>query len=159
VQEHFGVAPDLAVFAKGIANGMPLSVYCGKAEVMDKLDRAIVSSTYGGEALSLAAAKACIETYRSEPVIEHIWRQSERVWSGLDGLLQERGVPARVQGLWPCPAITFGPDAPEGLEDRFYRAAYAHGVSLYHVSYVTYSHQDSDIDETLERLQKAVKEL
>jgi glutamate-1-semialdehyde 2,1-aminomutase len=159
VQEHFGVTPDLAVFAKGIANGMPLSVYCGRAEIMEKLDRAIVSSTYGGEALSLAAAKACIETYRSEPVIEHIWRQSERVWSGLDGLFREHGVPGRVEGLWPCPAITFGPDAPEGLEDRFYRAAYAHGVSLYHVSYVTYSHQDSDIDETLERLQKAVKEL
>ena len=40
-----------------------------------------------------------------------------------------------------------------------YRAAYRHGVSLYSIPYVTFSHQDSDLDETLERLAKAVKEL
>ena len=82
VQEYFGVTPDLAVFAKGIANGMPLSVYCGKADVMDRLSEAIVSSTYGGEALSLAAAKATITTYRNENVIAHFWRMGERLTTG-----------------------------------------------------------------------------
>jgi glutamate-1-semialdehyde 2,1-aminomutase len=159
VQEHFGVTPDLSVFAKGVANGMPLGVYCGKAEIMEKLDKAVVSSTYGGEALSLAAAKACIQTYRSEPVIKHLWRQAERAWSGLDGLFRQHGVPCRMKGLWPCMTIAFGQDAPPDLEDRFYRAAYSHGVSLYQIPYVTYSHQDSDIDETLERMEKAVREL
>jgi glutamate-1-semialdehyde 2,1-aminomutase len=159
VQEHFGVTPDLSVFAKGVANGMPLGVYCGKAEIMEKLDKAIVSSTYGGEALSLAAARACIQTYRDEPVIKHLWRQGERVWSGLDDLFKQNGIPCRMQGLHPCIAITFGQDAPDDMEDRFYRAAYRHGVSLYQIPYVTYSHQDSDIDETLERMEKAVKEL
>ena len=159
IQEHFGVTPDLSVFAKGIANGMPLGVYCGKAEVMEKLDKAIVSSTYGGETLSLAAARAAIRTYQTRPVVEHIWRLAERVWSGLDDLFKRHGVPARMKGLWPCIAITFDPGAPDELEARFYRAAYRHGVSLYQIPYVTFSHQDSDIDETLERMEKAVKEL
>jgi len=159
LQEHFGVTPDLAVFAKGVANGMPLGVYCGKAEIMDKLDRAIVSSTYGGEALTLAAAKACIETYRAEPVIEHIWRLAERVWAGMEDLCKEHGIPCRMRGLWPCIALTFEKDAREDLHARFFRAAYRNGVSLYDIPYVTYSHQDADIDETLERMESAVKEL
>ena len=82
-----------------------------------------------------------------------------RVWSGLDDLFKRYGVPGRMKGLWPCMAITFEHDAPDGLEARFYRAAYSQGVSLYHIPYVTYSHQDSDVDETLERMEKAVKEL
>jgi len=66
-QEYFGVTPDLAVFAKGIANGMPLSAYVGKREIMQQMDKVTVSSTYGGESLSLAAAKAA-STSTSSPV-------------------------------------------------------------------------------------------
>jgi glutamate-1-semialdehyde 2,1-aminomutase len=159
VQEHFRVTPDMAVFAKGVANGMPLGVYCGKAEIMDKLDKAIVSSTYGGEALTLAAAKACIKTYMSEPVIEHLWKKGERVWTGLEALCKKHGVPCRMRGLWPCISLSFEKGAPEDLPARFFRAAYKHGVSLYDIPYVTYSHQDADLDETLERMEGAVSEL
>lgn len=159
VQEHFGVTPDLAVFAKGMANGMPLSVYCGKAEIMDKLDKAIVSSTYGGEALSLAAAKATITTYRTQDVIQHIWEKAERLWTGTNDLFATHAIAAEMKGLWPCAAIVFSPDAPEGLRERFYRAAYRSGVSLYDLSYVNFSHHDSDIAETLERMDRALREL
>lgn len=159
VQEYFGVAPDLAVFAKGMANGMPLSAYCGRAAVMDRLDKAIVSSTYGGEALSLAAAKATIETYRSRGVISHIWKTGETFCTGLKGVFRRHGVDADVRGLYPCAALTFGSGAPAEIAERFFRAAYRHGVSLYNVNYVNFSHQEADILEALERLDAAVKAL
>ena len=155
VQEYFGVTPDLAVFAKGIANGMPLSVYCGQAGIMDKLDTATVSSTYGGEALSLAAAKATLLTYQTQPVIAHIWQKAERVWSGFNNLFTQYGIPGKLLGLWPCIAITFDGSAPTDLPERFYRAAYRNGISLYNIPYVTFSHQDADIAETrMERLER-----
>jgi glutamate-1-semialdehyde 2,1-aminomutase len=159
VQEFFGVIPDLSVFAKGIANGLPLSVYCGKADIMDKLDQAVVSSTYGGEVLSLAAAKATIETYQTHSVILHIWQKAERVWSGLNGLFKQYNIPGRLQGLWPCISILFEKHAPTDLEEHFFRAAYNHGVSLYNIPYVSFSHQNGDIDETLERMESALKTL
>ncbi len=159
VQEHFGVTPDLAVFAKGIANGMPLAAYCGRAEIMDKLDKAIVSSTYGGEALSLAAAKATIATYREQKVVAHLWSKGEALWRGVNALFEQHGVPAKVVGLWPCPAFSFAREAPADLPDRFYRAAYRCGVSLYQTSYVSFSHQDADVAETLERLERGIREL
>lgn len=159
VQEYFGVTPDLAVFAKGVANGMPLSVYCGRAEIMDKLKTVVVSSTMGGEALSLAAAKASITTYRTGNVIGHIWKKAETLWRGVNALFRQHHVPAELTGCWPCPAIRFAPDAPQGLPQKFYRAVYRHGVSLYSVPYVNFSHQDRDVAETLERLNQGVGEL
>jgi glutamate-1-semialdehyde 2,1-aminomutase len=159
VQEYFGVLPDLAVFSKGIANGMPLSAYVGRREIMAALDKMIVSSTFAGETLSLAAAKASLRTYETEDVIGHLWRQGETLWSGLNALFARYSLPAQARGLWPCPQITFsGSDA--GLtREAFFRAAYRNGVSLYDVSYVNFSHQDADIAETLERLETACKEV
>ena len=158
VQEYFGVVPDLAVFAKGVANGMPLSVYCGKAEIMDKLDKAIISSTYAGETLTLAAAKAAITTYLGADVVGHIWRHGEKLWQGVNALFREYDLPAAAKGFWPCPLLSFDPKGPADLQERFFRAAYRNGVSLYSVSYVNFSHQDAEIDETLERLEGAVRE-
>jgi len=45
------------------------------------------------------------------------------------------------------------------VRDAFFRAAYRNGVSLYNVSYVNYSHQDHDIEETLQRLERACAQL
>ena len=60
-QERFGVKADLACFSKAIANGMPLAALTGRADVMRLLDRDVFFfTTFGGEALSLAAAKATI---------------------------------------------------------------------------------------------------
>ncbi len=158
VQEYFGVLPDLAVFSKGIANGMPLSAYVGRWEILQALDRVSVSSTFAGETLSLAAAKATLQTYRDQDVIGHLWRQGETLWTGVNHLFDRYRLPCKVEGFWPCPQFIFSPDAP-AVRERFFRAAYRHGVSLYDVSYVNFSHRDADIAEALQRLETACCEL
>lgn len=60
-QSYFGVTPDLATFGKGMANGYPLSALVGRKEIMALMDRIFYSGTFGGETLSLAAAKATID--------------------------------------------------------------------------------------------------
>ncbi|MCK5803078.1 MAG: aminotransferase class III-fold pyridoxal phosphate-dependent enzyme [Lentisphaeria bacterium] len=162
VQEYFGVTPDLAVFAKGVANGMPLSVYCGRADVMGLCDRGgsvCISSTYGGEALSLAAAKTVIDVYCEENVVGHLWSMGERMWGSLNGMFREHGVPLEFKGPWPCPQLTAGSDAPTDLVSRFMRAAFRNRVVLYNVSYVNFSVHEADAVEALERLEKAISEL
>jgi glutamate-1-semialdehyde 2,1-aminomutase len=154
--EYFKFKPDLAVFAKGMANGMPISTFVGSAEVMKTLDECIVSSTYGGETLSLAAAEAVINFYKKHDVCAHIWRGGEMLWSGLQKLFDAHGIGITVKGLWPCPRF-LSDDAT--LIPKFMRAAYANGIALYNVSYVNYSHKDSDLTEALERLEKAVKSM
>ena len=158
VQEYFGVTPDLAVFAKAIANGMPLSVYCGKAKYMDVLQDAVVSSTYAGEALSLAAAKCVMEIYQREPVIEHLWKMAQMLWGNFNALARQYGMPVEVpEPINPIARFVFKDSTIEDFPNRFRRGCYANGISFYDGGYVNYSHTAADVAETLEKVEKVFK--
>ncbi|WP_164821619.1 aspartate aminotransferase family protein [Paenibacillus koleovorans] len=161
IQQHFGVTPDMAVFSKGMANGMPISAYVGRKEVMAACDRGgtVISSTFGGETLSLAASKATLQVYKEQNVVGHLWKQGEALWGGMNRVFDRLGVPIELKGFWTCPAFTAKAGAEADIVSRFMRQAYANGVSLYSVSYVNFSHKDADIAETLERLEQACHNL
>ncbi|MBN2582396.1 MAG: aminotransferase class III-fold pyridoxal phosphate-dependent enzyme, partial [Planctomycetes bacterium] len=71
-QERFGVTPDLAAIGKGVANGMPVSAIVGRADLLRLIEEGVfVSTTFGGEALSLAAALKTVEILRRPGSFEH----------------------------------------------------------------------------------------
>jgi len=162
MQEYTGAVPDLATFAKGMANGMPLSCYCGRAEIMDLVPQAGISSTYSGDTLSLAAAVATVREYRTKGVIEHLWARGEELMTGMNGLFEKHGLDCRVAGCPPCPPIgvhAADPLARKSAQQDLWRAFYRNGVSLYTVAYVNFSHSADDIAETLERMDRAMAEV
>ena len=67
-QELFNITPDLATFGKGIANGFPLAAVVGKKEIMLEMEKVFISGTFGGELLSLAAAKVVLQKHINEDV-------------------------------------------------------------------------------------------
>ncbi|WP_372467886.1 aminotransferase class III-fold pyridoxal phosphate-dependent enzyme [Microbacterium maritypicum] len=154
--EATGVLPDLSVFGKGIANGMPLAVYCGRREVLGVLDRGevVVTSTYGGETLSLAAATATMTAMRDRDVIARLLASGTRLQNGLNAVFAEAGSGIRLVGHPACPQFV-GADAEV---QAFLRAAFRHGLSFYRVVYVNAAHTEADIDETLRRAAFAVRE-
>lgn len=161
-QEYFGVTPDLACFAKGIANGMPLGVVCGRAEVMRKaIDDLVISVTYGGEALSLAAAVAALQVYRTEPVIEHMWVTGARLMRGFDALGEKHGVPLKCHGYEPMSSQTIGYEDPQLAQDVWtllLQEMAQRGVLLRRggLLFVTYSHADEEVEETLAALDESL---
>ena len=87
-QEYFGIAADLSVFGKGMANGMPLAAVVGRREIMSVLEEGtFVSLTHGGETLSLAATKATIEKLRDTGALAKLWQRGERLWQAIADLL------------------------------------------------------------------------
>jgi glutamate-1-semialdehyde 2,1-aminomutase len=89
-QERYGIAPDLACYSKAVANGMPLSILTGRQEVMDLLERDVFFfTTFGGEALSLAAAKATLDELREKNVPEHLARQGRKLRLGYNAIASE----------------------------------------------------------------------
>lgn len=162
VQEYFGVMPDLAVFAKGIANGMPLSAYMGKREIMKMLARGggvVVSSTYGGEALSLAACKAVIQTYQEHNVVQHMWDHGSYLWDKLNDLFKKYSYKLEVKGFPCCKFFKPTAGASGSEKNDFFRACFGNGVALYNTSYINFSHQYADLDEALQRMEHALIEL
>jgi glutamate-1-semialdehyde aminotransferase len=159
-QEYFDVTPDLAVFAKGISNGAPLSCYLGRRDVMETVRQATISSTFGGDALSLAAARAAIETYRQEDVIGHLWARGRQLMEGLNRLFEELGAPAAVVGFPPCCQLGFRTGDAARNRDlllQFEGELLRRGVIIYTVMYVNYSHTVADIDEALDRMAGALR--
>ena len=70
--ERWGVQPDLAVLGKALANGFPLAVVGGRAELMEHAHRTWISSTLATEAVALAAAQATLAVFEREQVCEHL---------------------------------------------------------------------------------------
>jgi glutamate-1-semialdehyde 2,1-aminomutase/spore coat polysaccharide biosynthesis protein SpsF len=111
LQEWAGVTPDLACFAKAMANGMPLACVAGRADVMATMQERLITLTYGGESLSLAAAIACIQTLRAEQVPERLWELGRQLRAGLNQAAEQYGIPFVCGGLDPMTTMTFT-DAP-----------------------------------------------
>ncbi len=152
-QERFGVTPDIAVFAKGISNGLPISAIAGKREVMKKAEDLIISSTYGGETLSLAATVASIYEYRNKPVIPHLWAMGERLMSSMNGIAEEIGLALEFRG-WPVmSSYSFGyeSDINQDLTTLLLQEMAKRGVLLRRggLNFINYSHKAEDVDFAL----------
>jgi 4-aminobutyrate aminotransferase len=59
--ETFGVAPDVLLFAKGIASGLPLGGIIAPRDLMDRWPTGAHGSTFGGNPVSCAAAMATLD--------------------------------------------------------------------------------------------------
>lgn len=157
-QEYFGVVPDLASFAKAVANGYPVSVYCGKRQYMSKLNEITLTTTYAGDAISLAAAKATLTIMKREPVHKHIWAMGERLMEGMREIGRRAGVNLRASGVGVSPRFAIldeKKDRETALNTAWRRQLFAHGVFPHW--FVGYSHRPEDIDETIERADSALK--
>jgi glutamate-1-semialdehyde 2,1-aminomutase len=154
VHQYFDFRPDMAVFAKGLANGMPLSTYLGRADLLDSAVDLRISSTFGGETLSLAASKATLGFYKERDVVGHMWRMGKLFMDGVNRLFEDKSMEPRLAGFPACAMFRF-PD--DDTREAFFRRCYAEGVSLYDAVYISYSHSESDIQEALSRIEKAIE--
>ncbi len=83
--QHWGVEPDIMTMAKGIANGMPIAATIATPEIADAFKKLTIS-TFGGNAMSAAAANATIAVMEQDDLPGNAERQGERLRAGLDRL-------------------------------------------------------------------------
>ena len=157
-RDYFGVAPDLSTYAKALANGYPLSAFGGRRDVMATLYDVIITTTYAGETLSLAAAHATLQTLRDEPVIEHLWMMGARLQAGFDAAALALGLAARTIGLPPAVQFHFSDHAETdaAAHHAFFRELYRQGIFAARPFLLSYAHQDEDVDETLAAMEAAM---
>jgi 4-aminobutyrate aminotransferase len=79
--EHWGVQPDIVATAKGIASGMPLGAMIARADLMS-WSKGHHGSTFGGNAVSCAAALATIELLQ-DSLVDNAARRGEQARDGL----------------------------------------------------------------------------
>ena len=70
--EESGVKPDILVFAKGLANGFPLSGISGPEKIMKAMTPGTQGGTYSGSAISCSAAIAVHKVFKEENILENV---------------------------------------------------------------------------------------
>lgn len=81
--DHAGILPDLVISAKGLASGFPLSTFGARAELMAQGRPGSQGGTYGGNAVSCAAALATLDVVAEEGLVERAATLGERLLTGL----------------------------------------------------------------------------
>jgi len=153
-QEYFGITPDLATYSKAIANGMPLAVLTGKNEIMQLFDNKVFFfNTFGGEVLSLAAAKACIEEMKEKNVINFIHQQGLKLINGINEIIYNLNIDfVEVKGYPFRSLVNFKENVGEPLLQKSYvqQEMFKRGILWSGFHNLSFSHTDADIEYTLE---------
>jgi glutamate-1-semialdehyde 2,1-aminomutase len=152
-QERFGVKADLACFSKACANGMPISILTGRGDVMQLLDKDVFFfTTFGGEALSLAAVKATIGEMQKHDVPAYLARQGKKLKDGYNTIASGLGMAYTGCSGFECRTIvTFDAKAGNPLEMKslVQQEMIKRGVLWGGFHNVSFSHSDEDIAHTL----------
>lgn len=166
-QMLFGVKPDLSTFGKAMANGFSISALVGRKDIMelgglyhDKERVFLLSTTYGAETHSLAAALETIKIYERENVIAHLYRQGERLTDGINEAVVENDLEGYFGVLSrPCNLIFFTRDQDkkpsQPFRTLFLQETLKRGVIMPSLV-VSYSHTDEDVDRTIEVIAEAL---
>ncbi len=153
-QELFNIKPDLATFGKGLANGYPISAVCGAEKYMKMMEEVFFSFTFGGEALSLAAALATMKKIQNEPVIETLNKTGTALIEGLAVLLAKYGLEKNFE-VKGHPAWSFlimkdtAGYTSWQLKSLYMQEMMQRGILTLATHNLSYAHSTKDIAETL----------
>jgi acetylornithine/N-succinyldiaminopimelate aminotransferase len=93
--QRLGIRPDVVTMAKALGNGMPIGACWARAEVADAFVPGDHATTFGGQPLATAAARATLEVMEAEDVPARAAARGaylQRALAGLSGVQAVRGV-------------------------------------------------------------------
>jgi glutamate-1-semialdehyde 2,1-aminomutase len=166
-QQYYGIVPDLSAFGKGMGNGFSIAALLGKKEIMqlgglyhDKERVFLLSTTHGAEGHSLTAAIETINVYKRHHVIEHLYRQGERLANGINKAISENQLQDYFQVIGkPCNLIYATRDQEKNRSQPFRTLFLQETIKrglLMPSLVVSFSHTDKDINRTIEAIGEAL---
>jgi glutamate-1-semialdehyde 2,1-aminomutase len=172
-RERFGVTPDLTTLGKVIGGGLPVAVYGGRRALMEHIapsGSVYQAGTLSGNPLAMAAGIATLRALT--PDLHHrIALRAKRLVGGLRQIAAQHDVPFTADSagsMWGFffraePVRSFADAKTSDVErfKRFFHAALDRGVNLapsaFEAAFVSSEHSDADIEETLNRLDDAMR--
>ncbi len=159
VHRTFGVDPDLAVFAKGMANGYAMAAVIGIAGVMEAAQSSFISSTNWTERVGPAAALATIRKHRAENVAKRLIEVGKWVLRGWADAAAAHGVPIHAGGIAPLGHFTFETPEPQAVRTLFTQILLDRGFLAVPAFYAMWAHQDGHVAEYVAAVHEAFGEI
>ncbi|GAA3690877.1 4-aminobutyrate--2-oxoglutarate transaminase [Arthrobacter ginkgonis] len=105
--EHEGVAGDLTLSAKALADGVPLSAVTGRADLMNAVHPGGLGGTYAGNPLACEAALAVFEAFEDGSLLANARSIEAAAREALAPLAEETDVVAEFRGRGAMLAVEF----------------------------------------------------
>lgn len=163
--ELYGVVPDMAAFGKGMGNGLPISAVAGKREIMELISEGVfVSTTFGGEALSMAGSLAALKILEGDGVYQHIWTLGEKLKNGLEELVDKYDLNEVIiiSGLPPHCGVEFeGKGSLDYLDINsiYNQAMVRNGILTVGINNIMLSHSEKEIDLFLKAAEESMVDI
>jgi len=155
-QKYFNVIPDLAVFAKGLSNGFPLSVLTGKKYLMEQFEDegCFFSASYATEKSSIKAALKTLEILKKKKAIEHNWKMGTILKKGLLGLIRKHALEKLINIVGFAPMSHFIVLPHESItvneiKSFIQQESVKRGVLFVGYNHISFAHKKKDILYTL----------
>lgn len=148
----YGVAPDIAVFAKAMSNGYPMAAIIGIGDVMQAAQDSFISSTNWTERTGPAAALATIRKHRNCNASEHLIRIGKLVQAGWKSAAERHGLRVSISGIPPLAHFSFDYENGQAIRTLFTQEMLHKGFLATNAFYASYAHQDRHIESFLDAL-------
>ncbi|ARK21070.1 glutamate-1-semialdehyde 2,1-aminomutase [Sporosarcina ureae] len=175
-QTLLGLQPDLTAFGKIIGGGLPIGAYGGKKEIMEQvapLGPAYQAGTMAGNPASMLSGIACLEVLQEPGIYEEMDRLGGLLEDGILKLAKKHSIQLTINRLGGALTLFFTDvkvenykqaEATDGeIFGRFFKEMLKNGINLapskYEAWFLTSAHTESDINETLEAVDRAFKAL
>lgn len=104
---HWDVEPDILVFAKGIASGLPLSGIVARPELLAAWRPGAHGGTYGGNVVACAAANATLDVIEDEGLVANARDRGAQLLAGLRAIAARHPEVGDARGLGLMAALEF----------------------------------------------------
>ena len=173
-RERFGVTADLTTLGKVIGGGLPVAVYGGRREIMERIAPAgpvYQAGTLSGNPLAMAAGIATLTTL-TPALHSRIEKRTAALVEGLQKIADDLGIPLTADcagSMWgfffrggPVRNFADARASDTKLFSRFFHALLKRGVYLapspFEACFMSAAHSDDDVAEALDRMRDAMGE-
>lgn len=140
-----GVEPDLAVFAKALGNGVPVSAVIGRGSIMEAAQDTFISSTTWTERLGSSAALAVLKKHREKNVAAHLIAMGEKVKQIWTVAAQKHGLKIHVSGIAPLGHFGFDYPNAQAVRTLYTQLMLERGILATGAYYAMYAHTDAHL--------------
>jgi glutamate-1-semialdehyde 2,1-aminomutase len=175
-QERFGVTPDLTCLGKIIGGGLPVGVYGGRAEVMERVaptGPVYQAGTLSGNPVAMSAGIAALSQLSKKSVYSRLERQAADLSEGLGDAARRAGVPVARNRAGSMLSLFFtsGPvvdyasarKSDTRAYSKYFWAMIEQGFyfapSQFEAAFLSTAHLPSDIEKTVRAAYTAFKKL
>jgi glutamate-1-semialdehyde aminotransferase len=147
IHRNYGVHPDMAVFAKSMANGYAMSVVMGTEKVMQSAQTTFISSTNWTDRIGPTAALATLRKYQRLGVEKHLiatGNQVKQIWRDAG---EAHGLEINVTGLPSLAAFAFKSPNAMALNTRFTIELLRRGFLGFRQFKPSLAHQPADLSQ------------